>query len=95
MSFPFPGKGFVAEASNQTKPRWSGKHSDVLPLFIPLEDLPRRRIELPVDAAVLLDAPHTVLCLYHIWYVKAVRAATCLLISLSFPAGLVKRLLHG
>jgi len=71
MALPLPGEGFVVKASDQAEPRWPGEHCDVLLLLVPLQDLSGRRRDLCVDAAMLLDAPHASLCLYHIWHLKA------------------------
>src|SRR3970040_1913062 len=71
MVIPLPGQCLVVEPPDQTKAGRPGKHGDVLPLLIPLQDLPGSRRELLIDAAGLLDGPHTTLCLYHIRYVKA------------------------
>ncbi len=71
MAVPLSGQRFVVKASDQTKPWRSGKYGDVLPFLVALENLPRRRGQLLIDTAVLLNAPHATLCLCHIWYVKA------------------------
>src|SRR3990170_4415428 len=71
MAIPLPGQCLVVDPTDQTKARRPGKHGNVLPLLIPLQDLPGRRRKLPIDATVFFDAPHATLCLYHIRYVKA------------------------
>jgi hypothetical protein len=70
MALPFSRKAFVAESRDQTKAWWPGNHGDVLPLLVAFEDFPWRCRELLIDAAVFLNVPHTILCLYYLWHVK-------------------------
>src|SRR4029079_5521842 len=73
VAFPLTSQCFVVEALNDAQPGRPGKHRDVLPFLVALENLTWRRAKLLVDATMLLDAPHTTLCLCHIWYVKVRR----------------------
>jgi hypothetical protein len=66
MTLPLARQGFVVKSLDQTKARRARKHCDVLPLLIPLEDVARERRSLLVHAAMLLNTPHAILCLYHI-----------------------------
>ena len=70
MTFPFSREGFVVKPLDQAQAGRPGEHRDVLPFLVALQDFPRSRRELPVNAPVLLNVPHAILCLYHLWYVK-------------------------
>ena len=74
MALPLARQGFIVESLNQAETGWSGKHGNVFPLLVPLQDFPGGRRELLVDTAVFLDAPHVILCLYHLWYGKLTAA---------------------
>ena len=69
MALPFPGERLVMEPRDLPKTGRPRQASDVLPLFVALEDLHRSRRAL-IDASMLQDRPHAKLYLYYIWYVK-------------------------
>ena len=71
MTFPFTRKSLVVKAFNCAQPRRSGNHRNVLPLLVPLKNLLRYRIELLLYPPMFRNAPHGILCLYLIWYVKS------------------------
>ena len=75
MALPLARQGFIVESLNQAETGWSGKHGDVFPLLVPLQDFPGGRRELLVDTAVFLDAPHITFYIYYLWHVKA--SASC------------------
>ena len=58
------------KSSNLPQARWPGQGSDVFPLLIALQYLLGSRRALFFDATMLLDPPHSILCIYHSWYVK-------------------------
>src|SRR5688572_14876238 len=71
MALPRPGERFVMKPLDSPQTWRSGDHGDVEPLFVALEDVLWHGGELLLHPAVLVDAPHARLWLYHKWYVKA------------------------
>src|SRR5260221_2991692 len=66
VTLPFSGEGFIVKSLDRPQPGRTREHRNIFPLLIALPNLLRHSSrELPVYPAVLLDAPHAILCLYH------------------------------
>jgi len=70
MAIPFPRKRFVTKPANLAQPWWARNRGYVLPLLVALQNLPGQRGALFVNASMLEDFPHAILCIYRIRYVN-------------------------
>ena len=71
MTSPFARQSFVVEPLDGSQTLRPGKPGNVLPFLVTLQYLDRNGVrKLFVDATVLFDLPHAILCIYHEWYVK-------------------------
>ena len=71
MALPLTREGFVVKSLNGSQSQWPRDSGDVFPFLVTLQNLDGDGArKLLVDATVLFDLPHAVLCIYHVWYVK-------------------------
>ena len=71
MTLPLTGQCFIVKPFDGSQSLRPGKPGNVFPFFVTLQNLNRHRArELFVNATVLFDSPHAILCIYHKWYVK-------------------------
>ena len=63
---PLSGQRLVVQSLDKAQTGWTSEDGHILPLLVPLQDVPGRPGELPVNAAMLQDLPHAIVCLYHL-----------------------------
>jgi len=70
MPPPCASKCLIVEPDDLAQTGRARDCRDVLPLLVSLQNLLRHCGALFVDATMLNDLPHVILCIYHIWHVK-------------------------
>lgn len=66
MALPLTRQGFVVKPFDSSQALRTGKPGNVFPFLVTLQNLNGNRArKLFVDAAVLFDLPHAILCIYH------------------------------
>ena len=71
MALPLTRQRFIVKPLDGSQTLWPRKSGNVFPFLVTLQNLDRNGTgKLLVDTTVLFDLPHTVLCIYHEWYVK-------------------------
>jgi len=75
IAFPLTGESLVTKPANGSQARRAGNDRDVFPLLVALLDLEGRGTQLLVETRVLLNTPHAIVYLDHIWYVKRLESA--------------------
>ena len=70
MPLPFARECLVMKPSDLAQSNRTRNSRDILPLLVSLQNLLRHRCALLVDATMLEDLPHAILCICYIWHVK-------------------------